>query len=61
MKIKNTHALTLRIPEELDLQITDAAFDARQSKSAWIRFAIQRSLRQKQQRHEAMLRQENAL
>jgi hypothetical protein len=56
MENKNTHALTLRIPPELDSLITDAAFDARQSKSAWIRLALQGCLKQKQQRHEAVLR-----
>jgi predicted transcriptional regulator len=56
VKIKNTHCMTLRIPSELDLLITDAAFDARQSKSTWIRVALQRCLRQQQQRHDAVLR-----
>ena len=53
---KNTHALTLRIPPELDSMIADAAYETRQSKSAWIRLALQRCLKQKLQRHEAVLR-----
>jgi predicted HicB family RNase H-like nuclease len=53
---KNTHALTLRIPPELDSLVSDAAYESRQSKNAWIRLALQRFLKQKQQRPDAVLR-----
>jgi hypothetical protein len=53
---KNTHSLTLRITPEMDSLLSDAAHDARLSKSGLIRLAIQRCLKQKQQRHEAVLR-----
>jgi hypothetical protein len=56
VKIKNTHCLTLRIPPELDLLVSDAAYDARLPKSAWIRRAIQRCLQEKRERQEALLR-----
>jgi hypothetical protein len=48
MKRKLTHCLTLRILPELDLLVTDAAFDARLSKAAFIRRAIHASLGQRQ-------------
>jgi hypothetical protein len=44
VKIKNTHCLTLRIPHQLDLAVSDAAFDAHQSKASWIRTAITQRL-----------------
>ena len=44
MTIKNTHCLTLRIPPDLDLLVSDAAYDARQSKTSWIRAAIHQRL-----------------
>ena len=45
MKTKNSlHIMTLRIPSELDSLVTDAAYDARQSKTAWIRAAIRQRL-----------------
>lgn len=56
MMTRFTHCMTLRIPPELDSLIADAAHDARLPKSGWIRLAIQRCLRQKQQRQEAVLR-----
>ena len=57
MKHKHTHALTLRITPLMDSLIADAAYDARMmSKAAWIRLAIARSLRHKQQRQDAVLR-----
>ena len=40
----NTHSMTLRIPPELDLLVSDAAYDARQSKASWIRTAITQRL-----------------
>jgi len=43
VKIKNTHCLTLRIPPELDLLVSDDAYAARLSKAAWIRRAIHQS------------------
>jgi len=56
VKNKNSHCLTLRISPELDSLVSDAAYESRQSKSAWIRLALQRILKQKQQPHEAVLR-----
>jgi len=57
MKTNFTHCLTLRITPEMDSLIADAAYDARMmSKAAWIRLAIARSLQQKQQRQDAVLR-----
>ncbi len=56
MKMKNTHCMTLRISPEVDSLIADAAHDARLPKSGWIRLAIQRCLRQQQQRQAAVLR-----
>ena len=48
MKKKLTHCLTLRIPPELDLLISDASYDSRSSsKSAWIRRAIHAQLGEK--------------
>ena len=44
MKITNTHCMTLRTPPELDLLVSDAAYDARQSKASWIRAAIHHRL-----------------
>jgi len=49
MKIKFTHALTLRITPEMDSLLCDAAHDARLPKSGWIRRAIERSLQQRRQ------------
>jgi hypothetical protein len=57
MRTNFTHCLTLRITPAMDSLIADAAYDARMmSKAAWIRLAIARSLRQKQQRQDAVLR-----
>lgn len=56
MKTKFTHCLTLRITPEMDSLLCDAAHDARLPKSDWIRLAIQKFLRQKRQRYEAVLR-----
>lgn len=39
--------MTLRLDPRLDDLVTDAAYDARQSKAAWIRLAIERSLQQR--------------
>lgn len=62
MKTHFTHCLTLRITPAMDSLIADAAYDARMmSKAAWIRLAIARSLRQKQQRQDAVQWQENSL
>ena len=49
MKRKLTHCLTLRTRPELDLLVSDAAYEARLSKAAWIRRAIERSLQQRRQ------------
>ena len=46
MKRKLTHCLTLRILPEMDLLVSDAAYDARLSKAAWIRRAIHASIGQ---------------
>jgi hypothetical protein len=56
MKTRFTHALTLRITPEMDSMLCDAAHDARLPKSGWIRLALQRFLKQKQQRPDAVLR-----
>jgi hypothetical protein len=56
MKTTFTHCLTLRITPEMDSMLCDAAHDGRLPKSAWIRWAIERCLQQKRQRHEAVLR-----
>jgi len=56
MKTKFTHCLTLRITPEMDSMLCDAAHDARLPKSAWIRWAIQRCLQERRQRHETVLR-----
>ena len=56
MTTKFTHCLTLRITPEMDAMLCDAAHDAHLPKSGWLRLAIQNFLRQKRQRHEAMLR-----
>jgi hypothetical protein len=37
---RNTHALTLRIDQQLDDLISDASYDQRVSKSQWIREAL---------------------
>ena len=44
VKTTNTHCMTLRIPPELDLLVSDAAYEARQSKASWIRAAIHQRL-----------------
>ena len=44
MKMKDTHCMTLRIPPELDSLVSDAAYEARQSKTSWIRAAIHQRL-----------------
>jgi len=44
MKTKFTHCLTLRIMPEMDSLVTEAAYDSRQSKTAWIRAAIRQRL-----------------
>lgn len=48
MKRKLTHCLTLRTRPELDLLVSDAAYDAHLSKAAWIRRAIHAHLGQRQ-------------
>jgi hypothetical protein len=44
MTTPRTHALTLRIDEELDDCVTAASYDAQLSKTDWIRRAIHQSL-----------------
>jgi predicted HicB family RNase H-like nuclease len=56
MKTTLTHSLTLRISPELNLMILDAAYEARLSKAAWIRKAINHSLGLKQRRMDSELR-----
>jgi hypothetical protein len=41
---RKPHCLTLRIDPELDELISDASYDHRLSKAAWIRAAIRQSL-----------------
>jgi predicted transcriptional regulator len=48
MKPKNSHAMTLRLDPRLDDLLTDASYDARLSKAAWIRRAIERCLQRQQ-------------
>jgi hypothetical protein len=47
MKHKHTHAMTLRLDPRLDDLVTDASYDKRLSKAAWIRRAIHASLGQR--------------
>ena len=56
MKKKLTHCLTLRTRPELDLLVSDAAYDARLSKAAWIRRAIHAHLGQQRPTQEPVLR-----
>jgi hypothetical protein len=44
MKTQSTHSFTLRIPPILDSLVSDAAYEARQTKAAWIRKAINQRL-----------------
>jgi hypothetical protein len=44
MKIKNSSCMTLRLPPQLDELVTEASYDHRMSKAAWIRMAIKGSL-----------------
>ena len=44
MKKKLTHCLTLRTLREMDLLVSDAAYEAHLSKAAWIRRAIHAQL-----------------
>ena len=44
MKKHILHCLTLRIEPELDEVLTEACWDHRTTKAAWIRAAIQQSL-----------------
>jgi hypothetical protein len=44
MKLKYERCLTLRLDETLDDGLTEAAYDQRVSKAAWIRSAIRQSL-----------------
>lgn len=43
-KPKYTECMTLRLEPHLDDLVTEAAYDRRTSKAAWIRSAIRRSL-----------------
>lgn len=54
MKRKLTHCLTLRTLPELDLLVSDAAYDAHLSKAAWIRRAIHAQLGQNRRTEPAM-------
>ena len=56
MKKKLTHCLTLRTRPELDLLVSDAAYDARLSKAAYIRRAIHAHLGQQRPTQEPVLR-----
>lgn len=47
MKPKNSHAMTLRLDPRLDELLTDASYDARLTKAAFIRRAIHTSLGQR--------------
>ena len=42
MNTKHTHAMTLRLAPHMDKLLTDAAYDERLSKAAWVRIAIRR-------------------
>ncbi len=44
MKRTHTHAMTLRLDPRLDESLTEASYDARLSKAAWIRRAIHAQL-----------------
>ena len=39
-----THVMTLRLTNEIDELIAEAAYDRRMTKSDWIRFSIRRTL-----------------
>ena len=56
MKTKLNHCQTLRTSAATDSLICDAAYEARLSKAAWIRLAIERSLQLRRQRQEPVLR-----
>jgi predicted HicB family RNase H-like nuclease len=51
MKHKPVHCLTLRIDPQLDDLITEASYDSRLSKNAWIRAAIRQTLILADQNH----------
>jgi predicted HicB family RNase H-like nuclease len=59
MKTRHPHAMTLRLDPRLHDLVTDASYDARLSKAAYIRRAIHASLGQRRRGEPAM--QEPAL
>jgi hypothetical protein len=44
MTTKNSSCMTLRLSPQLDELVTEASYNHRMSKAAWIRMAIKRSL-----------------